>query len=125
MKKCNKCNVEKSLDHYTKRKSSKDGYNIHCKECMGQYYKDNKQQYFNRRKWFYDIKAELKCERCGFDHPAALDFHHKDPTQKSFGISANKHIDKEKVLDEIKKCEVLCANCHRVEHATHYNKMLS
>jgi hypothetical protein len=125
MKKCNKCSIEKPLDHYTKRKSSKDGYNIHCKQCMNQYYKNSKQNYFNRRKWFYDIKAELKCERCGFNHPAALDFHHKDPTQKSFGISANKHIGKEKILKEIEKCEVLCSNCHRIEHATHYNKMLS
>ena len=33
---------------------------------MSQYYKENKNQYFNRRKWFYDIKAKLKCERCGF-----------------------------------------------------------
>ena len=121
MKKCNKCNVEKSLNEFNKNKNKKDGYSIVCKQCMSQYYKENEQQYFNRRKWFYDIKSELKCERCGFDHPAALDFHHKDPTQKSFGISANKHIGKEKVLEEIKKCKVLCANCHRIEHAIRYN----
>jgi len=121
MKKCNKCNIEKSLDHYAKRKESKDGYNVICKQCVGDYYKSNKQQVFNKRKWFYDIKAELKCERCGFSHPAALDFHHKDPSKKSFGISANKHVGKEKILEEIKKCEVLCSNCHRIEHASFYN----
>ena len=125
MKSCNKCNIEKSLDQYAKRKGSKDGYNVICKQCANQYYENNKQYFFNRRKWFYDIKIKLKCKQCGFAHPAALDFHHKDPTQKSFGISANKHIDKVKILEEIKKCEVLCANCHRIEHSTHYNKMLS
>jgi hypothetical protein len=125
MIKCNKCNIEKSLDQYSKRKNSKDGYSITRKQCHNQYYKNNKQNYFDRRKWFYDIKAKLKCERCGFNHPAALDFHHKDPTQKSFGISANKHIGEEKILKEIEKCEVLCSNCHRIEHATHYNKMFN
>jgi hypothetical protein len=121
MKTCNQCDIKKPLDQYAARKNSKDGYNIICKQCANQYYKDNKQKFFNRRKWFYDIKSKLKCERCGFSHPAALDFHHKDPTQKSFGISANKHIGEEKILKEIEKCEVLCANCHRIEHATQYN----
>ena len=66
MKTCNQCSVKKSLDQYSLRTYSKDGYNTICKQCVNQYYKDNKRQFFNRRKWFYDIKSKLKCERCGF-----------------------------------------------------------
>lgn len=59
-----------------------------------------------------------KCNRCGYDkHDAALEFHHKDPNEKEFIISnvANKRWEVIKV--ELNKCELLCANCHRIEHS--------
>lgn len=59
-----------------------------------------------------------KCQKCGYDKcPAALDFHHRDESEKSFGISkgGNTHgWDKLKV--ELDKCDILCANCHREQH---------
>jgi len=124
MKICKECNVEKPIDQFWIKKGTKDGLNIFCKECASKkskaYYIDNKEQYFNKRKWLFELKKELKCEKCGFSHPAALDFHHIDPSQKHFGISINKH-NKKEVLEEIKKCKVLCSNCHRIEHASIYN----
>ena len=73
-------------------------------------------------KWYYDYKKTLKCEKCGFDkHPAALDFHHLDPSKKDFKVSKHKITCSEEkkkiILNEISKCIVLCANCHRIEHA--------
>lgn len=53
------------------------------------------------------------CQLCGYDRcDAALQFHHKDPTQKGFTISGKQFIALEKALEEIKKCVLLCANCH-------------
>jgi transcription elongation factor Elf1 len=56
-----------------------------------------------------------KCEICGYDKAIqAMDFHHIDPTTKSFAISAvtaTKSYDT--LLNELKKCMLLCANCHR------------
>ena len=124
MKTCKKCNVEKSTDQFWAKTGAKDGLNRLCKECAkkinNNHYHNNKEQYFDKRKWFFELKKNLKCEKCGFSHPAALDFHHIDPSQKDFGISLNRN-NKEKVLEEIKKCKVLCSNCHRIEHATQYN----
>ena len=70
---------------------------------------------FRARLWAY--KATLCCSRCGEGDPACLDFHHPEGT-KEFHISdaVLKNISFEKALEEIKKCEVLCANCHRKEH---------
>ena len=68
--------------------------------------------------WYNEYKATLRCERCGFSHPAALDFHHRVPADKQFEIPrmvANGY-SKEKILAEMAKCEVLCANCHRIHH---------
>ena len=58
-----------------------------------------------------------KCEHCGYNkYHGALEFHHKDPTQKepkNFKPGASKV----KYLAEIDKCVLLCSNCHREEHA--------
>ena len=62
------------------------------------------------------------CERCGFNHLAALDFHHKDPTQKLFRLSdaivRTKKYTPEEIFTEVLKCELLCKNCHAIEHCT-------
>lgn len=61
-----------------------------------------------------------KCEMCGYDKCIdALDFHHKEPSQKEFGVSKNTHNRKwEDIKKEIEKCMLLCANCHRELHST-------
>lgn len=67
--------------------------------------------------WFAEIKSKLKCERCGENHPATLDFHHVDEAEKEIEVSAAVFRgNKKKILAEIEKCIVLCANCHRKHH---------
>lgn len=57
-----------------------------------------------------------KCSSCGYDkYVGALDFHHKDPEGKDFSISHAK-MSWRQIEEEIKKCVLLCANCHREEH---------
>jgi transposase-like protein len=57
-----------------------------------------------------------KCEKCGYNKCIeALEFHHKDPTQKDFNISSHSYSSK-RMKDEADKCLLLCANCHREEH---------
>jgi len=69
------------------------------------------------RKEWQEFKASLSCTKCGFNHPAALDFHHEDPSTKDGNV--HRYVSNgqfKKVRDEIKKCIVLCANCHRIYH---------
>lgn len=84
-----------------------------------------KKIYFNRvtrrkklRDWYRAYKAKLKCVRCGFSHPAVIDFHHRDPKFKEFSIAEiftfSQSISRLKV--ELEKCDPLCANCHRILH---------
>jgi hypothetical protein len=75
-----------------------------------------KQRQFGKKKWDA-FKLSLKCTKCGFSHPAALDFHHRDPTEKESTVSklvSNKRFTR--AMEEVEKCEVLCANCHRIHH---------
>ena len=63
------------------------------------------------------FKRTLKCAKCSFSHPAALDFHHTDPTKKDGIVSKfSKNGQYKRAMDEIEKCIVLCANCHRIHH---------
>lgn len=134
MKICGKCKCSLNTDEFYVNSNANDKLSAWCKTCQKKHkkqdYQKNKQRYYknyyDRIKWFIDLKKNLKCERCGFNHPAALDFHHKDPGQKEFGISNFKFNkdNNQKILDEISKCEVLCSNCHRIEHAKHYNNII-
>ena len=61
-----------------------------------------------------------RCCICGFDaFQEALEFHHVDPSTKSFGLTDSNAVTKalEKQLEEARKCVLLCANCHRGVHA--------
>lgn len=69
------------------------------------------------RGWFLELKESLKCIRCDESRHWVLDFHHRDPTEKEASVSrVLRGGSKQRVLDEIAKCDVLCANCHRDEH---------
>lgn len=66
-----------------------------------------------------DYKMSHGCSACGYaECPAALEFHHLDPEDKKFGINVCSCHSRsmESVLEEIAKCDVLCANCHREKH---------
>lgn len=64
-----------------------------------------------------------KCEICGYDKCAyALHFHHLEPERKEFGISHAGHSRKyDFLLEEAKKCQLLCANCHAEMEAKKLN----
>jgi hypothetical protein len=64
---------------------------------------------------FFEYKKSLSCVRCGFSDYRALQFHHLHG--KLMNVSQmSKSYSWGRVLDEIGKCEVLCANCHMIEH---------
>lgn len=57
------------------------------------------------------------CIKCGEKDPACLDFHHRNGKLDKLGnIGTFRKFGKQRILDEIAKCDVLCANCHRKHH---------
>ena len=75
----------------------------------------------NRRKWLVEFKRTLKCVRCNESHPATITFHHKDSSEKSFeiGNAIGLGVSLKRLIAEIEKCEVICANCHAKEHLSY------
>ena len=93
------------------------------KQAQADWYQKNKTAISYRKKrlkaeakkWVYEYKLKHSvCSDCKVSYPPhVLDFDHlKD---KSFGISRALHLgtNLDKIKDEIKKCEIVCANCHR------------
>lgn len=70
------------------------------------------------KEWFWNLKDTLACAKCGASHPAIIQFHHKNGSEKEAGISrmVNQVLPREAIMAEISKCEVLCANCHAILH---------
>lgn len=64
------------------------------------------------------IKEFLPCSRCSEHYPACvMDFHHQQSEEKRFHIRQGRHRRWKKIANELQKCDLLCANCHRiVEH---------
>ena len=78
------------------------------------------------QKWRRNIKKKAieafggKCIVCAYDKcDKALDFHHLDPSKKDFSIGqvTESPVAITKIADELEKCVMLCANCHREYHA--------
>ena len=71
-----------------------------------------------RTKWFWELKKTLQCERCGESHPACIEFHHRDAAEKVQCVSEMvcAALAEARILEEIKKCQVLCSNCHQKLH---------
>jgi hypothetical protein len=74
-----------------------------------------------RRRKLREMARSLKgdkCAICGYNKCArVLSFHHIDPSKKDFSLS-EKGLTRswEKIKEEIKKCVLLCANCHLEVH---------
>lgn len=133
MKKCTKCLVEKDFsEFYIRRKNGKILYQCYCKPCNKLYnkkhYLDNKSTYSsntkknkvkNYEKYLNYLKDKC-CIDCNLGDIRVLEFDHVK--NKSGNIS--RFVQEKgwtKILEEINKCDVVCANCHRIRTYTRIN----
>lgn len=62
------------------------------------------------------------CKNCGgVFHPSVYDFHHRNPSEKEFQPSSLMTYSWERIEKELQKCDLLCSNCHRIEHHAQEN----
>ena len=102
------------LDQYHANTSSKAGLSVKCKGCRATEKRGKRKE---RKQECVAYKGGA-CGHCGgVFHSAVYDFHHIDPSKKDFKISAFRSGKFEKLRAELDKCLLLCANCHRMEHA--------
>lgn len=140
MKKCSKCKEEKSLSEFGKNKRKSDGLQTYCKTCKKEvdkkYYAKNSETQKSQikkarrnRKYETTLKVieyfkENPCAHCGEDNPIVLEFDHLADKEHNVSNMINDGLSWDKVKLEIDKCQVLCANCHRIKTAKDRNYLM-
>lgn len=124
-KQCNTCNRVKPLTEFHKASRNAGGRYHTCKQCRvkidrDRYETSNKKDVsMKRTKFIKDFvtfcKSWYGCKYCPETHTACLEFHHRNPEEKEFGLAPTPSSIK-RAKQEIKKCDVVCSNCHRKIH---------
>ena len=137
---CTKCKRELPWDNFRWKNKSENKKHSQCKDCEKQadkeYYLKNGErrqavrdranvQKINNLKLVEKVKSQ-GCAKCGEKRIHVLDLHHIDPDGK---VSEIAHMVKsssfESLQQEINKCIVLCANCHRDFHFLEKNNNIT
>jgi hypothetical protein len=111
-RRCSKCGVRKPLDAFY----TDPTHQASCRDCA----RARMLGRIRKRSEFMDAyKLERGCADCGWaGHPAALEFDHLPGSAKVIEVSRLRVVGTmQQLLDEIAKCEVVCANCHRIRTA--------
>ena len=111
---CPDCKQLKSLNDFYVHDREGHLKHSYCKECCG---KRTLKRQIKLKKEAVEYKGGCCCV-CGYNkYLGALDFHHKDPSQKEFDISRVRKLKFELVKTELDKCVCVCKNCHAEIHA--------
>ena len=86
------------------------------KQRNDKHYASRAQKIKRRRHWLAKYKVSCGCQLCGYkEHHLALCFDHLDPSIKEFSVSSSRIGGSLKTLiQEVRKCRVLCCNCHMI-----------
>lgn len=89
-----------------------------CSKCVNKYKTESGQK---KRNYILNIMG-WKCYRCGYsEFDVSLDMHHIDLKSKDRNFNSIRYWSKERIDKEIKKCILLCKNCHSGIHNKKYN----
>lgn len=81
---------------------------------------ENNPRYRGKQDYVDQIKKEGECKLCGEERVQALCFHHKNAENKVESVSRMAQRGKyslEQVKEEVKKCNLICFNCHQIYHS--------
>lgn len=133
MKRCCRCSEEKPLTEFNKSARYRDGRQTHCRACAALYYQGNRDRHNAgvkvrntrvRREnaqlaWNYLV--DHPCVDCGETNPIVLDFDHvRGKKHRNISEMICQTYSWTTIMEEISKCVVRCANCHRRRTAVQF-----
>jgi hypothetical protein len=127
MKECSRCNESKAFKEFRANAKRKDGLSVWCRSCFAAYDRERYQNGDNLRKianlaktternrdFIWKVLSTHPCVDCGEADPLVLEFDHKDDVIKVDDLSVmTRYRSIKAITEEIAKCDVRCANCHR------------
>ena len=142
MKQCSKCAKTKPESEFYVKDRKSGRRHTQCKSCYKERRKVTYKEHYEKYRDEYlargkirrtKLRAEFRsnmlqflkrkaCITCGENDIRVLELDHIDSSQKTFNISQAVRIGKtwQQVLEEIKKCQILCANCHKIKTAEEF-----
>jgi hypothetical protein len=128
VKRCCTCRRMLPLDGFSRRAAARDGRQNRCKACFAEQYAEHREVMreailvrHHRLRELKEVRlaeylVEHPCVDCGATDLRVLDFDHRDPAFKRAGIGVMLAggWTWQAMLTEIEKCDVRCANCHRI-----------
>lgn len=133
---CCRCKLSLSMEKFYASKSSKDGKQSICTECVTKnnekYYlknknkikintKERKEKFRTVIQKFVLLRLKDGCICCGEKDPVVLDFDHLQNKEYNIAWLVNSLAPLSKLEKELDKCQVLCANCHRRKTTKDFN----
>lgn len=116
MKTCKACKKKKPLSAFKRYYNGSVGLRPVCKKCERASLAHYSRQ--RRIKAFKQFNEE--CADCGVksnkDNYVIFDFHHLDPKKKEMSFQSGRYVSNKRYFEELKKCIMLCSNCHRIRH---------
>ena len=132
-KKCKRCKEVKNVEDFAKSARRNDGMQTWCKDCVKEQdhvrYEQDKKKHrswnMTRKERHYDkvtdYLKEHPCVDCSEPDPIVLEFDHRDPEIKDNEVTQLiSYASWDRILAEIKKCDVVCSNCHRKRTAKQF-----
>ena len=130
---CTKCGKDLSIKDFHKNKTKNDGLQAWCKTCKSKLSSErykNKTEHIKKlmrlrktriQNFIRNYKSSRQCEICGTKGYWKLVFHHPDKKEYNIAEAPRLGYSIKRILKEIKKCMIVCHNCHA---DIHHNKNL-
>jgi hypothetical protein len=124
LKRCGKCGERRPVSDFHRRR---EGHQPWCKQCKSEYAAEYYRRHrvarleYNRRQRvlyterYHGLKEGRPCADCGgLFPPVSMQWDHPPGVTKEAHVADLRLVSQARLLDEIQKCELVCANCHAV-----------
>jgi len=134
MKICGTCKKTKSLEEFALKDKQKGKYQSYCRDCQRVYrqkhYQSNKKKYIvkaaiwraKHREEFYQWLLQQNCLDCGNSDIRVLEFDHVRGEKEKDIARLIGNVSFTVLKKELDKCDIVCANCHRIRTAIQFNQ---
>lgn len=133
LKRCSRCREWKPLDAFNRLSRAKDGRQWNCRACNAAWHAEHKAHHnaliakrnlrviSALRLQIFEYKLARGCADCDERDPTVMEFVHLRDKEALVSALVKNCISWERLLEEIEKCDVVCANCHRRRTARRAN----
>lgn len=113
----NKEKIRKYQNEWSRKNYSSEKRREEYERTKEKTLKQGREKYGRVREVISNYKKNKSCEICGYnEHFEILQFHHKNKGEKEFSIGRVNNKTKHQLIEEMKKCMLICPNCHSIIH---------